>query len=130
MARAEGGQIYQGNRFETPVTESARGRIDVSNLANKGVQEQLDRNKQQALTLYEQGLKLTASQSMEEAYNNYQNDPESLKAELNKISEKMTSEIPDMQTKIAFRANFITQSGSLINRAQANYDKIQYQKKV
>ena len=127
--RAEGGQIYQGNRFETSVTESARGRVDVSNLANKGVQEQLDRNKQQALTLYEQGLKLTASQSMEEAYNNYQNDPESLKAELNKISEKMTSEIPDMQTKVAFRANFITQSGSLINRAQANYDKIQYQKK-
>lgn len=127
--RAEGGQIYQGNRFETSVTESARGRIDVSNLANKGVQEQLDRNKQQALTLYEQGLKLTASQSMEEAYSNYQNDPESLKAELNKISEKMTAEIPDMQTKVAFRANFITQSGSLINRAQANYDKIQYQKK-
>jgi hypothetical protein len=127
--RAEGGQIYQGNRFETSVTESARGRVDVSNLANKGVQEQLDRNKQQALTLYEQGLKLTASQSMEEAYNNYQNDPESLKAELNKISEKMTAEIPDMQTKVAFRANFITQSGSLINRAQANYDKIQYQKK-
>lgn len=127
--RAEGGQIYQGNRFETSVTESARGRVDVSNLANKGVQEQLDRNKQQALTLYEQGLKLTASQSMEEAYNNYQNDPESLKAELNKISEKMTSEIPDMQTKVAFRANFITQSGSLINRAQANYNKIQYQKK-
>ena len=127
--RAEGGQIYQGNRFETSVTESARGRVDVSNLANKGVQEQLDRNKQQALTLYEQGLKLTASQSMEEAYNNYQNDPESLKAELNKISEKMTSEIPDMQTKVAFRANFITQSGSLINRAQANYDKIQYEKK-
>lgn len=127
--RAEGGQIYQGNRFETSVTESARGRVDVSNLANKGVQEQLDRNKQQALTMYEQGLKLTASQSMEEAYNNYQNDPESLKAELNKISEKMTSEIPDMQTKVAFRANFITQSGSLINRAQANYDKIQYEKK-
>ena len=127
--RAEGGQIYQGNRFETSVTESARGRVDVSNLANRGVQEQLDRNKQQALTLYEQGLKLTASQSMEEAYNNYQNDPESLKAELNKISEKMTAEIPDMQTKVAFRANFITQSGSLINRAQANYDKIQYQKK-
>lgn len=129
MARAEGGQIYQGNRFETSVTESARGRVDVSNLANKGVQEQLDRNKQQALTLYEQGLKLTASQSMEEAYNNYQNDPERLKAELNKISEKMTSEIPDMQTQVAFRANFITQSGSLINRAQENYDKIQYQKK-
>lgn len=127
--RAEGGQIYQGNRFETSVTESARGRVDVSNLANRGVQEQLDRNKQQALTLYEQGLKLTASQSMEEAYNNYQNDPESLKAELDKISEKMTAEIPDMQTKVAFRANFITQSGSLINRAQANYDKIQYEKK-
>ena len=127
--RAEGGQIYQGNRFETSVTESARGRVDVSNLANRGVQEQLDRNKQQALILYEQGLKLTASQSMEEAYNNYQNDPESLKAELDKISEKMTAEIPDMQTKVSFRANFITQSGSLINRAQANYDKIQYEKK-
>lgn len=124
-----GGQLYEGNKFQTSVTESARGRIDVSNLANRGVQEQLDQKKQEALTLYEQGLKLSAAQSMDEAYNQYQNDPENLAAQLNKISEKMTSEIPDQATKIAFRTNFITQSGSLINRAQANYDKIQYQKK-
>lgn len=124
-----GGQLYEGNKFQRNVTESARGRIDVSNLANRGVQEQLDQKKQEAMTLYEQGLKLSAAQSMDEAYNQYQNDPENLAAQLNKISEKMTSEIPDQATKIAFRTNFITQSGSLINRAQANYDKIQYQKK-
>lgn len=124
-----GGQLYEGNKFQTSVTESARGRVDVSNLANRGVQEQLDQKKQEALTLYEQGLKLSAAQSMDEAYNQYQNDPENLAAQLNKISEKMTSEIPDQAMKIAFRTNFITQSGTLINRAQANYDKIQYQKK-
>lgn len=124
-----GGQLYEGNKFQTSLTESARGRTDVSNLANRGVQEQLDQKKQEALTLYEQGLKLSAAQSMDEAYNQYQNDPENLAAQLNKISEKMTSEIPDQATKIAFRTNFITQSGTLINRAQANYDKIQYQKK-
>lgn len=124
-----GGQLYEGNKFQTSLTESARGRVDVSNLANRGVQEQLDQKKQEALTIYEQGLKLSAAQSMDEAYNQYQNDPENLAAQLNKISEKMTSEIPDQATKIAFRTNFITQSGSLINRAQANYDKIQYQKK-
>lgn len=127
--RAEGGQLYEGNRFRTSVTESARGRVDVSNLANRGVQEELDRNKQEALVLYQQGLKLSAAQGMEDIYNEYQNDPENLKAELEKLNEKMTSEIPDMQTKVAFRTNFIIQSGSLINRAQANYDKIQYQKK-
>ena len=124
-----GGQLYEGNKFQTSLTESARGRTDVSNLANRGVQEQLDQKKQEALTIYEQGLKLSAAQSMDEAYNQYQNDPENLAAQLNKISEKMTSEIPDQATKIAFRTNFITQSGSLINKAQANYDKIQYQKK-
>lgn len=124
-----GGQLYEGNKFQTSLTESARGRIDVSNLANRGVQEQLDQKKQEALTIYEQGLKLSAAQSMDEAYNQYQNDPENLAAQLNKISEKMTSEIPDQATKIAFRTNFITQSGTLINKAQANYDKIQYQKK-
>lgn len=124
-----GGQLYEGNKFQTSLTESARGRTDVSNLANRGVQEQLDQKKQEALTLYEQGLKLSAAQSMDEAYNQYQNDPENLAAQLNKISEKMTSEIPDQATKIAFRTNFITQSGTLINKAQANYDKIQYQKK-
>lgn len=124
-----GGQLYEGNKFQTSLTESARGRVDVSNLANRGVQEQLDQKKQEALTIYEQGLKLSAAQSMDEAYNQYQNDPENLAAQLNKISEKMTSEIPDQATKIAFRTNFITQSGSLINKAQANYDKIQYQKK-
>lgn len=126
--RTAGGQIYESN-YVSPVTQSAKGQIDVSNLANKGVQEQLDRNKQQALVLYEQGLKLSAAQSMEEIYNQYQNDPENLKAELEKLNEKMTSEIPDMNTKVAFRTNFIIQSGSLVNRAQANYDKIQYQKK-
>lgn len=124
-----GGQLYEGNKFQTSLTESARGRVDVSNLANRGVQEQLDQKKQEALTIYEQGLKLSAAQSMDEAYNQYQNDPENLAAQLNKISEKMTSEIPDQAMKIAFRTNFITQSGSLINKAQANYDKIQYQKK-
>lgn len=125
-----GGQIYQGNRFETSITESARGQSNLAErLATRGLQEKLDSEKQQALTLYEQGLKISAAQGMEEIYNQYQNDPEALKAELGKLSEKMTSEIPDLQTKVAFRANFITQSGSLVNRAQANYDKIQYQKK-
>lgn len=124
-----GGQIYEGNKFVTPITQSARGQIDVSNLANKGVQEQLERNKQQALTLYEQGLKLSAAQNMESIYNEYQNDPDGLKSELDKLNEKMTSEIPDLNTKIAFRTNFIIQSSSLVNRAQANYDKVQYQKK-
>lgn len=125
-----GGQIYQGNRFETSITESVRGQSNLAErLATRGLQEKLDSEKQQALTLYEQGLKISAAQGMEEIYNQYQNDPEALKAELGKLSEKMTSEIPDLQTKVAFRANFITQSGSLVNRAQANYDKIQYQKK-
>lgn len=128
--RAAGGQIYEGGKFSSPVMQSARGQSNLTqNLANRGVQEQLDRNKQEALTLYEQGLKLSAAQSMESIYNEYQNDPEGLKAELGKLSEKMTAEIPDMGMKVAFRANFITQSGSLVNRAQANYDKIQYQKK-
>lgn len=127
--REQGGQIYEGNRFRTSVTQSGRGQTDLRGLANSGVQEQLDRNKQEALVLYQQGLKLSAAQGMEEIYNQYQDNPESLKAELEKLNEKMTSEIPDTQTKIAFRTNFIIQSGSLINRAQANYDKIQYQKK-
>lgn len=129
MSRAEGGQIYEGNQFRTSITQSGRGQVDVSNLANSGVQEQLDRNKEQAMVLYQQGLKLSAAQGMEQIYNEYQNDPETLKAELEKLNEKMTSEIPDTNTKIAFRTNFIIQSGSLINQAQANYDKIQYQKK-
>lgn len=122
-------QIYQGNKFRTSVTQSARGNVDVSNLANRGVQETLDRKKAEAVQLYEQGLKLFAAQGMEEIYKNNENDPVTLKAELNKLNEKMTSEIPDMRMKVAFKTNFILQSGSLVNRAQANYDKIQYQKK-
>lgn len=122
-------RIYEGNKFRTSVTQSARGNVDVSNLANKGVQQQLDRQKEEAVNLYEQGLKLSAAQNMESLYNEYQNDPQALSSELNKLNEKMVSEIPDMQTKIRFRTNFIIQSGSLVNRAQANYDKIQYQKK-
>ena len=64
--RAAGGQIYEGGKFSSPVMQSARGQSNLTqNLANRGVQEQIDRNKQEALTLYEQGLKLSAAQSME-----------------------------------------------------------------
>lgn len=130
MAKVAGGQIYQGNQYKRSVTQLSNGDSNLTqNLANRGVQEQLDRNKEQALVLYEQGLKLTASEGMESLYNQYQNDPDTLSAELNKLNEKMVSEIPDMKMKVAFRTNFLISSGSLINRAQANYDKIQYQKK-
>mgnify|MGYP003417963371 CR=1 FL=1 len=124
-----GGQLYEGNRFRTSTTQSGRGRVDVSNLANRGVQQQLDNEKAQALVLYQQGLKLSASQNMEELYSQYQDDPQTLSAKLGELSEKMTAEIPDLNTKVAFRTNFVIQSGSLVNRAQANYNKIQYEKK-
>lgn len=123
--RAEGGQIYEGNRFRTSVTESARGRVDVSNLANKGVQEQLDRNKQQALQLYEQGLNLSMSQNMSELYTKYENDPTSLAAEMNKLNEKMSAEIPDNRMRIAFKTNFLMESQSYVTRASNNFKRIQ-----
>ena len=45
-----GGQIYQGNRFETSITESARGQSNLAErLATRGLQEKLDSEKQQAL---------------------------------------------------------------------------------
>ena len=123
--RAEGGQLYEGNRFRTSVTESARGRVDVSNLANRGVQEELDRNKQEALQIYQQGLNLSMSQNMSELYDKYENDPENLKAELGKLNEKMTSEIPDNAMRIAFKTNFLMESQSYITRAANNFKRIQ-----
>lgn len=128
--RMAGGQLYQGNQFRRSVTQLSNGDSNLTkNLANRGVQEQLDRNKEQALVLYQQGLKLEAAQGMESIFNEYQNDPQGLSTELNKLKEKMIATIPDVNTKVAFNTNFIIQSGSLVNKAQANYDKIQYEKK-
>lgn len=128
--RMAGGQLYQGNQFRSSVTQLSNGSSNLTqNLANRGVQEQLERNKEQALVLYQQGLKLEAAQGMESIFNEYQNDPQGLSTELNKLKEKMIATIPDVNTKVAFNTNFIIQSGSLVNKAQANYDKIQYEKK-
>lgn len=122
---AQSGQIYEGNRFRTSVTQSGRGQTNVRGLANSGVQEQLDRNKEQALQLYQQGLNLSMSQNMGEIYSQYENDPEGLSAELNKLNEKMSSEIPDNRMRIAFKTNFLLESQSYISRASNNFRRIQ-----
>ena len=116
-----GGQIYEGNRFRTSLTKPVR----MDNLANRGVQEQLDRSKQEALQLYQQGLNLSMSENMSELYTQYENDPETLSSELNKLNEKMSSEIPDNGMRIAFKTNFLMESKSYITRASNNFRRIQ-----
>lgn len=119
-------KIYQGGRATTDVPQPS---FRADQMANRGVERELEQNKQEALQMYEQGLKLQASQSMDTLFQEFGNNPQELAAKLNDLSQKMGSEIPDLNMRANFKTNFIISSQSMINRAQANYDKIQYEKK-
>lgn len=119
-------KIYQGGRSTTDIPQPS---FRAEQMANRGVEADIQRNKQEALQMYEQGLKLQATDSMNSLFQEFGNNPQELAAKLNDLSQKMGSEIPDLNMRANFKTNFIIQSQSMINRAQANYDKIQYEKK-
>lgn len=122
-------QIYE-KKVITAVPESS---FRVTQLANNNFNqtEQLKREaaqeKADALELYASGMKLTASQSMADMYNDNPNDPEKLEQMFGGLNEKMSAEIPDERMKIGFKADFLVESQSYLNRARSNQKRIQLQ---
>lgn len=119
-------QIYESGKVRTDIPQPT---FRASQLANRGLNEQLEKEKQDAFNMYEQGLSIQASESMNTIFQEYGNDPTALSQKLSELNEKMSAEIPDAKMKVNFKTKFIMNSQSLVNKAQANYDKAQFEKK-
>lgn len=119
-------QIYESGKVRTDIPQPT---FRASQLANRGLNEQLEKEKQDAFNMYEQGLSIQASESMNTIFQEYGNDPTELSQKLSELNEKMSAEIPDAKMKVNFKTKFIMNSQSLVNKAQANYDKAQFEKK-
>ena len=119
-------QIYESGKVRTDMPQPT---FRASQLANRGLNEQLEKEKQDAFNMYEQGLSIQASESMNTIFQEYGNDPTALSQKLGELNEKMSAEIPDAKMKVKFKTKFIMSSQSLVNKAQANYDKAQFEKK-
>ena len=102
------GQIYEKKKTTDVVQSSFR----VTQLANnvfdntEELKRNAEREKAEAFDVYSKGLHLSASQSMADMFNENQNDPEKLQEMFNGLNDKMSAEIPDIETKIGFKADF------------------------
>ena len=119
-------QIYQSEKVKTDIPQTA---FKAEQLANRGLNQKLEQEKQDAFNMYEQGLTIQASESMNSLFSEYGNDPEALSQKLGELNEKMSAEIPDAKMRVNFKTKFLISSQSMVNRAQANHDKIQFEKK-
>lgn len=120
------GQIYKKKETTDVVQSSFR----VTQLANnvfdntEELKRNAEREKAEAFDVYSKGLHLSASQSMADMFNENQNDPEKLQEMFNGLNDKMSAEIPDIETKIGFKADFLVESQSYLNRARSNQKRI------
>lgn len=128
------GNIYK----ERATTRVADPMFSVGEMANNSQETQQNLNnlkrdavneKNEAFDIYSQSLNTTASQNMVKAFSSFGNDPVRLKSELEKVKTDMSQNIPDMKIRASFLANYELSSSSYINKAQANFDKIQYEKR-
>ena len=121
------GQIYEKKETTDVVQSSFR----VTQLANnifdnsEEMKRNAEREKAEAFDMYAKGLHLSASQSMSDMFNENPNDPQKLQEMFNGLNDKMSAEIPDPEVKIGFKADFLVQSQSYLNRARNNQKRIQ-----
>lgn len=111
-------------------TDVVQSSFRVTQLANnvfdntEELKRNAEREKAEAFDVYSKGLHLSASQSMADMFNENQNDPEKLQEMFNGLNDKMSAEIPDIETKIGFKADFLVESQSYLNRARSNQKRI------
>lgn len=131
VSMAESGNIYE-KKVTTKVAqplfsteELVNNQFDNSDqLKRKAAQE-----KSNALSTYSQNMNSLATQNMTKAFSAFGYDPKALSVELEKLKTNMMKEMPEPEIRANFSANYELQSSSYINKAQANFDKIQYEKR-
>lgn len=86
--------------------------------------KEMEREYNTAQNLYENSMDNLASQSMQDIYTNYQDNPEKLQEEFNKLDHDMLDNIPDEDMRLKFKSEFILKSSSYINHAKNNQKRI------
>lgn len=96
---------------------------------SKELQQMAAKEKAEADDIYSLSISNTATMNMNELYTQYENDPKALSEGLKKLGSKIADEIPTDEMKVKFLSNYMLNSQSLVNKAQANFDRIQDQKR-
>ena len=128
----QGGTIYRDGKVRT---ETAQSGYSTSQLANNvfdnssQIEGEARQEKAEAFSIYSNNMKALATENMGKAFQSYGNDPVRLGEELSKLKADMVKTMPDPKLKSAFMADYELQSSSYVNQAQANFEKIQYEKK-
>jgi hypothetical protein len=78
-----------------------------------------------SMNAYAQGMKNLTTQSMQDIYTQYQNDPNKLQEEFNKLDNELINNIPDEDLKLQFKSEFLLDSSTYINRSKNNLKRIQ-----
>ena len=87
--------------------------------------KEMEKDFETAQNLYENSMNNLASQSMQDIYTNYQDNPQKMQEEFAKLDKDLFDNIPDEDTKLKFKSEFILKSGSYINNARNNQKRIQ-----
>lgn len=99
------GDNHGANIRKEKTTDVVQSSFRVTQLANnvfdntEELKRNAEREKAEAFDVYSKGLHLSASQSMADMFNENQNDPEKLQEMFNGLNDKMSAEIPDIETK-------------------------------
>lgn len=111
-------KIYEGNQGQAMMKEGA------------AVKQQAAREMQQAKELEEKSYKLSMMKGMNELWQNEQlsSNPQALASEMDKLSEKVTSNISDMDMRVNVLTDFELKKDSYINQATTRMKKIQEEK--
>lgn len=78
-----------------------------------------------SMNAYAQGMKNLTTRSMQDIYTQYQNDPNKLQEEFNKLDNELINNIPDEDLKLQFKSEFLLDSSTYINRSKNNLKRIQ-----
>ena len=87
--------------------------------------KEMEKDFETSQRLYENSMDNLASQSMQDIYTTYQDNPQKLQEEFAKLDKDLFDNIPDEDTKLKFKSEFILKSSSYVNNARNNQKRIQ-----
>lgn len=117
--------IYKSRRISPQYQSSFRASQVRYDDKSKELQQMAAKEKAEADDIYSLSISNTATMNMNELYTQYENDPKALSEGLKKLGSKIADEIPTDEMKVKFLSNYMLNSQSLVNKAQANFERIQ-----
>ena len=121
--------IYKSRAISPQYQSSFRASQVKYDDKSKELQQKAMQEKAEADDIYSLSLNNAATMNMNELYTQYENDPKGLSEGLKKLGSKIADEIPTDEMKVKFLSNYMLSSQSLVNKAQANFDRVQEQKR-